>query len=211
MKRTKYTEMLEQEKLKANTKNPFSKKRMIKQQSLNENDFRTPHFSSKGKSSNYFNLILDPGFEDIEMDIRGLRKIKIVGKDGKTRIDIERKPDHFLSEDGSEKLLIFFKSLVRPDIKLGFSTQDEFLDNMNIIYRNISRYINENLYSLGMDTEDKQRNAIMVTVMLCSNIRPVFSRSVEGKENERSHGSINLSGELDFEQEDKFRLEDVKD
>ena len=208
MKRTKYSEMLNQERMSAKGKNPLVKRRIERQERIKE--IKTPHFSTKKSSSNYFNLILDSGFQDIEMDIRGLRKVKVTDKTGKTRIELEKKPDHFLSEDGSEKLLIYFKSLVRPDIKLGFSTKEEFLDNMNIIYRNISRYINENLYALGMDTEDKQRNAIMVCVMLCSNIRPVFSRSVEGKENERSHGSINLSGELDFEKEEKFSLEDVK-
>jgi len=61
-----------------------------------------------------------------------------------------------------------------------------------------------------MDTEEKQRKAPTLFVMMMARIRAVYSRSIAGLENLRSHGDIKLSGEIDIQREDKFKIEDMK-
>ena len=71
-------------------------------------------------------------------------------------------------------------------------------------------YIRNNLYNLGMNNENKQRKARPLIVMLLNRIRSVYSRSIEGVENKRSHGDIKLSGQLEPDREEKFNLQDAQ-
>jgi len=89
-------------------------------------------------------------------------------------------------------------------------TRDEFLQQQEIIRKFLHSYIMNNLYKLGMDTEEKQRKSPTLFTMMMARIRSVYSRSIAGLENRRSHGDIKLSGELDMQKEDRFKLEDMK-
>ena len=203
----KYHEQLEKERELINKGNPFSKpvKKKGKQKARS-----TPHVSKKEKDSNYFNLILTSDFEDLEMDIRGLREYRDVGEDGKERIIFKRRPNHFLSEDGAEDLLLELRTHLNSDIKLAIFTRDEFLQAQDAIRKHFLSYISNNLYSLGMDTEQKQRNAPLLANRILLRIRAVYSRNVAGIENERSHGDIKLTGEIDHKKEDRYKIEDLR-
>jgi hypothetical protein len=89
-------------------------------------------------------------------------------------------------------------------------TRDEFLMQMEIIRKFLHSYLTNNLYKIGMDTEEKQRKAPTLFTMMMARIRSVYSRSIAGKERDSSHGDIKLTGDLDMQREDKFRVEDIK-
>lgn len=169
-----------------------------------------PFVSQKDKSGNYFHLILSSDFEDLEMEIRGLRYYKDIDDRGKEILVTRRIKNHYLSEEGAEDLLLELKAHLSSDIKLGVMTREEFLMEQDIIRKFLVSYISNNLYKLGMDTEEKQRKSPTLIVMMLSRIRAVYSRSVAGMENQRSHGDIKLSGDLDFQREERFRINDMK-
>lgn len=169
-----------------------------------------PFVSQKDKSGNYFHLILGSDFEDLEMEIRGLRYYKDIDDKKNEILITKRIKNHYLSEEGAEDLLLELKAHLSSDIKLGVMTREEFLMEQDIIRKFLVSYISNNLYKLGMDTEEKQRKAPTLIVMMLSRIRAVYSRSVAGMENQRSHGDIKLSGELDFQREDRFRMDELK-
>ena len=216
----KYAEELRREKEILKKSNPFQKLReeemnFRKSAKLKDEDYfgldKNPFYAPKTKSSNYFHLILDSDYESLELDIRGLRYAKIFDpKTQKERVVLERKENHYLSEDGAEDLLMELKGHLSSDIKLGHLTHEEFLQTQEIIRKVLILYVQENLLKLGMDTEEKQRKAIPLLVMILNRVRAVYSRSIKGVENERSHGDIKLSGELDWDRENKFKLEDAK-
>jgi hypothetical protein len=143
------------------------------------------------------------------MEIRGLRYYKEF-QNGKEVIITKRVQGHYLSEAGSEDILLELKAHLSSDIKLGVMTRDEFLMQMEIIRKFLHSYINNNLYKLGMDTEEKQRKAPTLFTMMMARIRSVYSRSIAGMENKASHGDIKLSGELDMQKEERFKMEDIK-
>jgi len=157
-------------------------------------------------------LILGSDFEDLEMEIRGLMYYKDIDENtGKETLVLKPVKDHYLSESGAEDLLLELKAHLSSDIKLGIMSREEFLMTMDIIRKFLISYITNNMYKLGMDTEEKQRKAPTLLVMMLARIRSVYSRSIAGKENERSHGDLKLSGELDFQREDRWRdMEDMK-
>ncbi len=144
------------------------------------------------------------------MEIRGLRYYKEIGKNGKTEIITKRVAGHYLSEQGAEDLLLELKAHLSSDIKLGVMTRDEFLQQQEIIRKWLHSYISNNLYKLGMDTEEKQRKSPTLFVMMMARIRSVYSRSIAGMENKASHGDIKITGDLDIQKEDRFRMEDMK-
>lgn len=203
----KYAEQLDQETKRISESNPFSKR---KKQEIRRKARITPHVSRKEKDNNYFNLILTSDFEDLEMDIRGLREYKIIDSKGKQKFIYKRRPNHYLSEDGAEDLLLELRTHLSPDIKLAIFTRDEFLLSQEAIRKQLMSYITNNLYSLGMDTEQKQRNAALLCNRILLRIRAVYSRNVAGIENERSHGEIKLAGEIDMKKEDRFRMDEYK-
>ena len=209
----KWTDSLKEEKSVIADENPFSKgKKTIKTKLKNKQiqNKSYPHISKKEKSANYFSLILTSDFEDLEMDIRGIREYKEYDKLGKFKLVFKRRPNHFLSEEGAENLLLELRTHLNPDIKLAISTREEFLMTQDIIRKHLLSFVANELYSLGMDTEEKQRNAPILINRILLRIRAVYSRSIAGLENERSHGDIKLSGDLDIERDNKFRLEEMK-
>lgn len=159
----------------------------------------TPHYEQRKKPEDYFGRILSSDFEDIELEIRGLRLVKEFNdRTGKEEIVYKRRKEHYLSEEGAEDLLLELKGHLSSDIKLGILTQDEFLKTQDIIRKGLVSYISNNLYQLGMDTEAKQRKAPTLIIMLLNRIRSVYSQSILGKTHERSHGEVRVSGDLGF-------------
>ena len=205
----KYLEELNNEKDVLKKSNPFNNLKSSKKKSKKDPS-RTPHYPSGNKSSNYFHLILNSNYEKVELDIRGLRYVKVIDDEGKEDVVLERAADHYLSPEGAEKILSKLNGHLTPDIKLGQLTHEEFLQSQEIIRKSFYRYIRNNLYPLGMDTESKQRNASSLFNMILLLIRSSYSRSIKGVENERSHGDISLSGGLDMDRADKFNVEDIK-
>lgn len=194
----KYAEELDMEKKNLPNKNPF---RNITNKYKNKKHIENravPFVSKKDKGGNYFHFILGSDFEDLEMEIRGLRYYKEIDDFGKETLITKKLPNHYLSEEGAEDLLVELKAHLSSDIKLGIFSRDEFLMQMDIIRKFLISYIQNNLYKLGMDTEEKQRKSPTLIVMMLSRIRSVYSRSIAGVENQRSHGDIQLKGELDY-------------
>jgi len=205
----KYAEELEKERKIIKSVNPFAK--TTKKKKNIPKDLRSvPFINPRDKSGNYFNLILSSDFEDLEMEIRGLRYYKEFNEFGEESIITKRVEGHYLSEQGSEDLLLELKAHLSSDIKLGVMTRDEFLQQQEIIRKWLHSYITNNLYKLGMDTEEKQRKAPTLFVMMMARIRSVYSRSIAGAENKMSHGDIKLSGDLDIQKEERFKMEDMK-
>ena len=122
--------------------------------------------------------------------------LAVFDENGKVRFVFKRRSDHFLSEEGAEELLVKIRPHLSPDIKLGICTREEFLAEQDGIRKQLMSYIHNGLYRLGMDTEQKQRNAPPLADAILLRIRNVYSRSIAGLENERSHGDIKLSGDL---------------
>lgn len=211
MSGNQYAEELKKERASIKNKNPFNKskpKNTVKK--ISGTIIKKPYYEPTEKSSGYFNLILDSDYRDIELDIRGLKYVSYKDENGKEIVELERRNNHYLSEDGAEDLLIEMKGHLSPDIKLGLLTINEFLLIQNIIRKTFIKYIRNNLERLGMDTEEKQRKARPLIVMILNRIRSVYSRSIAGTENKRSHGDISLTGGLDLEKANKFNLEDAK-
>lgn len=207
----KYAEELKKEQILLEKSNPFSKKRKENKDIKYEDCEKKPYHETTEKSNSYFNLILDSDYKDMELDIKGLRYVTYQDKiSGKKIIELERRENHYLSEEGAEDLLMELKGHLSSDIKLGVLKEEEFLMTMEIVRKTFIKYIRNNLERLGMDTESKQRKARPLIVMILNRIRAVYSRSISGIENKRSHGDINLSGALDMENDSKFILDDEK-
>lgn len=204
----KYAEELRKEKNSIASSNPFAKSSPKKIIDYN-NPRSVPFVNTKENNGNYFTLILNSDFEDIEMEIRGLRYYKEI-QNNKEVIITRRIAGHYLSESGSEDLLLELKAHLSPDIKLGVMSRDEFLQQQEIIRKWLVSYVSNNLYKLGMDTEEKQRKSPTLLVMMLARIRSVYSRSIAGMENKASHGDIKITGDLDMEKENRFRMEDIK-
>jgi len=206
----KYSEALKRER---RFRNPSPRRRKDKNYNpYNDyNDYNDMTFNDSGEGGNgYFSLLLEPDYAKLEMKIRGLRQFKIKDQFGKEKIVLKKVKDHYLSEDGAEEIITLLSSYVGSDMKLGVLTTDEFLQTMDIIRKVLISYVQNNLYSLGMDTERKQRKANTLCNMILVRIRQILSRSISGTENERSHGDIKLTGELDYQKEDRFNMEDIK-
>lgn len=206
----KYAEELENERNIIIKNNPFSKMEKRKNNFTKGAKESVPFIKVKDKNANYFSLLLDPDYEDLELKVRGLRAYKEKDNNGKEILITRKIPNHYLSDEGAEDILSELTFYLGSDMKLGVLTKDEYLGTMNILRKFIVSYISNNLYKLGMDTEEKQRKSPMLINMILIKIRQVLSRSVSGKENERSHGDIKLSGELDFNKEERFKMEDIK-
>jgi hypothetical protein len=212
-RQNKYVEELKKEQELLTNKNPFKKTKTHETSPKPKEKIitkETPHYKEKVKSSGYFNLILDSDYQDLELEIRGLRYVKRTDEKGKEKVYLEKKEDHYLSDDGAEDILLELKAHLNTDIKLGFLTVDEFLQTQDIIRKSFIKYMRNNMHRLGMDDESKQRKARTLIVMILMRIRSAYSRSVRGVENKRSHGDINLSGQLDNEKEDKFKIDQIK-
>jgi len=205
----KYAEELEKERKLLDSSNPFNNKKTIPNKK--EKKIRSlPYVEERDSKNNYFSLILSSDFKDLEMEIRGLRYYKEVDVNGKEVITTKKVEGHYLSDSGADDLLLELKAHLSSDIKLGVMTRDEFLQQNDIIRKFLHSYLMNNLYKLGMDTEEKQRKAPTLFTMMMARIRSVYSRSIAGMENKRSHGDIKLSGELDMQKEDRFKMEDMK-
>lgn len=215
MTNSKYTEALNDEIKLIDKENPFNKSTEEENQDVFENDSKSIdkkfHYEEKVKSNSYFNLILDSSYNDIEMEIRGLRYMYYNHpKTGKKIIELERKKNHFLSEEGAEYLLTELKLHTSTDLKLGFITDEEYKRTMDIFINRFVFFMKQNTYNLGMDTEEKARKGVMITIAIINRIKFVYSRSIEGRENKRSHGDITLSGNLEGEREAKFDLDGAR-
>lgn len=212
----KYAKELEKEKDNISSNNPFrssKKKKFIKISNSNKKNNslkKTPHYSEKEKPTNYFSLILGSDYEDLELDIRGLRWMKYQDKKGKEQVILERREDHYLSEDGANDIITKLKGHLSTDIKLAFFSNDEFMKMQDILRSTLYKYIKRNLYKLGMDTEAKQRNARPLFALILNRIRAVYSQSIGGATNKSSHGDITLSGGLDMDRDEKFKMENAK-
>jgi len=75
----------------------------------------------------------------------------------KKLITTKKVEGHYLSDSGADDLLLELKAHLSSDIKLGVMTRDEFLQQNDIIRKFLHSYLMNNLYKLGMDTEEKQR------------------------------------------------------
>ena len=205
---SKYSEALKREGMFGNSSPRRRKNKNYN--SYNDYDDYMP-FNDSGEGGNgYFSLLLEPDYAKLEMKIRGLRQFKTKDKFGKENTILKKVKDHYLSEEGAEEIITLLSSYVGSDMKLGVLTSDEFLQTMDIIRKVLISFVQNNLYSLGMDTEQKQRKANTLCNMILVRIRQVLSRSISGTENERSHGDIKLTGELDYQKEDRFNMEDIK-
>ena len=204
----KYADELRKEKDMIAKQNPFTGKKPVR--AKKEERRSVPYVNQKEKSHNYFSLILSSDFQELEMEIRGLRHYIEIDGNGKEIKTIKMIKDHYLSEAGAEDLLVELKGHLSSDIKLGIMTREEFLMQQDIIRKFLVSYISNNLYKLGMDTEEKQRKASTLLVMMLARIRSVYSRSIAGLENQRSHGDIKLSGDLDGHRDDMYKVEDLK-
>lgn len=204
-----YADALEKESKTISDDNPFSETSTSEARNINTEKptEKKLYYEEKKKSNNYFNLILDSDYKDIELEIRGLRYISYINESGKKIIELENKPDHYLNEDGAEYILTKLRMHTSSDLKLGFLTEEEFKRTMGIFTRTFIRFMKENLQELGMDTEKKQRKGVILTVAIINRVRSVYSRSISGRENKRSHGDISLSGNLEGEKEAKFDLD----
>jgi hypothetical protein len=209
----KYADELEKERELVEKANPFTARKLKPV----ENDINAPvkksvpFMAKRDKDSNYFHMILGSDFEDLEMEIRGLRYYKDIDeRTGKETLIMRRIDNHYLSEVGADDLILELKAHLSSDIKLGRLSRKEFLMQMEIIRKFLVSYVTNNLYKLGMDTEQKQRKSPTLLVMMLSRIRSVYSRSIGGQENNLSHGDMKFSGELDYGQNDKFKMEDMK-
>lgn len=206
-----YSEALTKTMASLDKDNPLKNKDNNKEEIKISNDKikKTIHYEDKPKSNSYFNLILDSDFKSIEMEIRGLRYITY--KDpvtGKKIVELERKENHYLSQEGGEYILNYLQMNTSTDLKLGHLTEKEFKQTMDLLTKSFIRFIRESLERIGANTYEKQNKTIQLTVATLNRIRAVYSRSIEGKENKRSHGDIKLTGALDLEKEKRFNLED---
>lgn len=204
-----YSKALDEESVTIGDKNPFND---IVTDNTKEKSNTKPerkfHFEERRKTDNYFNLILASDYRDIELEIRGLRYVSYIDtKSGKKVVELERKNDHYLNEDGAEYLLTKLRMHTSSDLKLGFLSEENFKRTMGIFTRTFIRFMKENLGELGMNTEKKQRKGVLLTVAIINRITSVYSRSIQGIENRRSHGDITLSGNLEGEKESKFDLD----
>jgi hypothetical protein len=205
----KYADELEKEKTSIAKDNPFNSVKK-KEPTEKKKPRSIPYVEEKEAGANYFSLILGSDFRDLEMEIRGLRFYKEVDPMGREVLTTKRIEGHYLSESGAEDILVELKAHLSPDIKLGVMTRDEFLMQMEIVRKFLHSYITNNLYKIGMDTEEKQRKAPTLFTMMMARIRAVYSRSIAGKERDKSHGDIKLTGDLDMQKEDKFKMDDMK-
>ncbi len=217
-----YKQALETEMKSIDKDNPFVKENDEKEEdnpskvkiinSNNKGDInKTLHYEERPRTNSYFNLILDSDFRTIELETRGLRYVTF--KDpttGKKVIQLERKEGHYLSQEGGEYILNFLQMNTSTDLKLGHLTEKEFKQTMEILTKSFISFIRQNLQKLGADTYEKQDKVVQLTIATLNRIRSVYSRSIEGKENKRSHGDITLTGALDMERENKFNLEDIR-
>lgn len=211
--KNKYTEALEKEIKAIDSKNPFANE--IKKVNIDTNNNKamkkTAYYEERKRSSSYFNLILDSDYRDIELEIKGLRYVQFIDPiTGKKVVELERKENHYLSEDGAEYVLTELKLHTNPDIKLGHMTIDDYKRTMDLIQEVFSTFMQDSMIVLGMDTEAKQRKGVLLTVAIVNRIRAVYSRSIGGTENKRSHGDISLSGNLEGEKEAKFDLDHAR-
>lgn len=201
----KYAEELAAEKKLIEESNPLLKIKDFKEKQENKGTRSVPFTTKKDKHNNYFNLILSTDFEDLEMEIKGLMWGKEINEEtGKTELIMMRNPNHYLSEDGALTILGLIKPHLSVGVKLGIMTREEFCQLQEIIRKTVGSFVQNNLYSLGMDSESKQRNAAPLLNMILATIRQEYSRSIAGLENERSHGDIKLSGDLDFGMNDPY-------
>lgn len=207
-KKNKYTKELEKEKEALKKNNPFMKKTTSKP--VNKEMKRKPYHVNSNKKSGYFSLILGTDFKDMELRIKGLRYVSYINGTGKEIVELEKQENHYLSESGAEDIIAKIEGHLSTDIKLGYTTQKEFLIQQRIITKTFIKYIKNNLEKLGMDTEDKQRNARPLVVFILNRIRSVYSQSIAGQVSKMSHGDISLSGGLDEEKTQKFLLEEGK-
>lgn len=205
----KYADELIKEKGIIKGKNPFLKKSFLNKEATKASE-KKPYYVEKEKSNSYFNLILDSDYESLELEIKGLRYITYKNEKGKEIIELERRDNHYLSEEGAEDLIMELKGHLSTDIKLGYMKEKEFLIIQEIIRKTLIKYIRKNLERLGMNTETKQRKARPLIVMMLNRIRSVYSQSITGQVSKMSHGDIKLSGGLDMENLNKFRLEERK-
>lgn len=207
----KYAEELEKEEALMKKNNPFSKRPIKSNPKDNQpvKVIKRPYYVEREKSNSYFNLILDSDYESLELDIKGLHYVSYM-KDGKQIVELERRANHYLSEEGAEDLLMELKGHLSTDIKLGFMERKEHLNIQEIIRKTLIKYIRKNLERLGMDTETKQRKARPLIVMILNRIRAVYSQSIQGQTHKRSHADITLSGGVDMDRDNKFKLEDRK-
>jgi len=212
-----YAEELNKEIELLKEQNPFNNdSQVIITDNENKNNGKhTPEkkdfYEEKTKSKNYFSLILDSDYQDIELEIRGLRYVTYRDeKTGKKIVELEKKKNHYLSSSGAEYLLGTLRMNTATDLKLGLIKEDEFKQTMDIFTKNFIRFMKENLEVLGMDTEEKQRKGVVLTISIINRVRSVFSRSIGGAENKRSHGDIHLSGGLDMDREERFNLEEAR-
>ena len=202
-----YAEELERQSKKIGDKNPFNDE-IVVEKNTDKELVKKFHYEERHKSNNYFNLILDSDFKDIELEILGLRYVSYVDpKTGKKVVELERKEGHYLNESGAEYLLTKLRMHTSSDLKLGFLTEENFKRTMTIFTRTFIRFMKENLQDLGMDTEKLQRKGVLLTIAIVNRVYSVYSRSIMGSENKRSHGDITLSGNLEGEKEAKFDMD----
>jgi len=123
----KYAAELKKEKKLIARGNPFNQKRTKTKEK--EKVRSLPFVNPKDKGGSYFSLILGSDFEDLEMEIRGLRYYKEIDTFGKEVVTTKRIENHYLSEQGAEDLLLELKAHLSSDIKLGVMTRDEFYNN----------------------------------------------------------------------------------
>lgn len=219
MSKNPYGEALKEEAKEIDSGNPFadiekdnkSKQVNVGDSKENRKIIKSAYYEEKQKSNNYFSLILDSDFKTIEMEIRGLRYVTYNDpKTGKKIVELERKDDHYLSQQGGEYILNYLQMNTSTDLKLGHLTEKEFKQTMDLLIKSFIRFIRQNLEKFGADTYEKQDKTVQLTIATLNRIRSVYSRSIEGQENRRSHGDITLSGNLEGDREDKFNLEETR-
>jgi len=209
-----YSAALDEEVKTIDANNPFNqqiKEEKTQRPKGEEIRTKTPIIQEIRKSNNYFNLILDSDFRDIELEIRGLRKVQFVNTEtGKKTEEYELKENHYLTQDGAEFLITQLKMHTPADMKLGHLTQDEFKITMASFHEEFMDFIQDHMNILGMFSFEEQNKGLLLGLAIINRVRAVYSRSIGGTENKRSHGDITLSGNLESDKEDRFNLEDKR-
>lgn len=211
-----YTDALKEELDSIDNANPFAEDTP----SENTNDKQSgeviytekkPIYEKRQKSNNYFNLILDSDLQDIELEIRGIRKVGYYDEKMKKNVEeYEKKENHYLTDNGADFLLTQLKLHIPADMKLGYITADEFKTTMSAFHEELFDFVQDHMNVLGMYSFEDQNKGLMLCIAIVNRVRAVYSRSIGGNENKRSHGDIHLSGNLEGDREAKYSLEDSR-
>jgi len=176
-------------------------------------------FEQGQKPESFHHFILQNKYEDLEMSIRGFKKI--FDKD-KQRYVIKRKERHCFTDEEAEGIVGAAKTHLSTDIKLAKMSLEAFGKMMDLIFEQFESYFyriaeyrygryntfNKNgvLVKINYDLQGKMKDENKkILIELYNSIWANYSRAIGGMENKYTHDSV--KGQESLQQTDNdFRL-----